>query len=167
MQLRDRPPADAGSETRAKPSGPRARTDPVKRFERAVTTVLVALMALVVVLAVIDLAWVLISDLLSPPFALLDIRELLDVFGLFLLVLIGIELLDTLMTYVRDRVIRAEVVLLVAMIALVRKIITIEVTEVASSSLVGIASIVFALGVTYYLLRKSRPQDEARPTEGA
>lgn len=162
--------ADADKDARralARDAAQGARGDPVKRFERIVTTVLIAMMALVIALAVVDLAWVLISDVLSPPFALLHVRELLDVFGLFLLVLIGIELLDTLVAYARERVIRAQVVLLVAMIALVRKIITLEVTEVSSSSLFGIAAIVVAIAASYYLLRTSHIRREARPPEGS
>jgi hypothetical protein len=56
------------------------------------------MMAVVVVLSVVDLAWVLIKDIISPPLALLDVDELLDIFGVFLSVLIGIELLETLKT---------------------------------------------------------------------
>ena len=125
------------------------------------------MMGFVIVLAVVDLAWILIEDLLSPPFALLEIGELLDIFGLFLLVLIGIELLETLKAYVRARVIRAEVVILVGMIALARKIVTLDLKDVASASLIGIAAIVVALGITYYLIRKTHDRDHAPTPEDA
>ena len=146
---------------------PRQPVDYVKRFEQVVTKLLIAMMGFVIVLAVVDLAWILIQDLLSPPFALLDIDELLDVFGLFLLVLIGIELLETLKAYVRDRVIRAEVVILVGVIAVARKIVTLEVKDVSSGSLIGVAAIVIALGITYYLIRSTHQRDHARTPEDA
>ena len=149
------------------PARPRQLVDHVKRFEHVVTRVLIVMMGFVIVLAVIDLVWILIKDLLSPPFALLDIGELLDVFGLFLLVLIGIELLETLKAYVRERVIRAEVVILVAVIALARKIVTLDVKDVSSASLAGIAAIFIALGLTYFLIRRNHDRGEARPAEGA
>ena len=60
------------------------------------TWLLIGMMAGVVVLAVADLAWVLVEGVISPPVVLLDVDELLDLFGMFLLVLIGIELLETL-----------------------------------------------------------------------
>jgi len=129
--------------------------DYVKTFERLITTVLIVMMALVVALAIVDLAWVLIKDIISPPLVLLDVDELLDVFGVFLLVLIGIELLETLKAYVRERVIRAEVIILVATIALARKIIILDMKAMPSVSLLGIAAIIVALGVTYYLIRKT------------
>lgn len=72
-------------------------------FETLMTTVLMAMMAMVVVLSVADLGWLLIKDISSPPFVLLDVRELLDVFDAFLLVLMGIELFETLPLTPRNR----------------------------------------------------------------
>lgn len=138
--------------------------DNLKKFERVMTTVLVAMMAVVVVLSVADLAWVLMKDIISPPLVLLDVDELLDVFGMFLLVLIGIELLEALKAYLREREIHAEVILLVAMIALARKIITLDVKEVPSVSLLGIAAIITALGIAYSLIRQ-RAARPPRPSE--
>ena len=127
--------------------------DYVGKFERVVTVVLRMMLVVVVALSIADLAWVLVRDMLTPPFALLDVEELLDVFGLFLLVLIGVELLETLKVYVRDREIRSEAIIAVALIALARKIVTLEVKAVSGVSLLGIAALMVALGVTYYLIR--------------
>jgi uncharacterized membrane protein (DUF373 family) len=60
--------------------------------EKGITMVLIVLMALVLLLSTIDLARTIISDVLSPPILLLDVDQLVDIFGLFMLVLIGIEL---------------------------------------------------------------------------
>ena len=70
-------------------------------FERIITRILLVLMAVVVVLATVEVIWVVIKDVLSPPPFLLDIGELLDLFGLFLLVLIGLELLHSVKIYMR------------------------------------------------------------------
>ena len=67
--------------------------DLLKKFEKGVTVTLVVLMALVVLLATVELGWIIVKDIITPPAFLLDIAELLDIFGLFLLVLIGVELL--------------------------------------------------------------------------
>lgn len=135
----------------------------VKKFEHVMTTLLIVMMAVVVALSIADLGWVLVKDLLSPPVVLLDVDELLEVFGMFLLVLIGIELLETLKTYVRESEVRAEVIMLVAMIALARKIITLDVKDVPSASLLGIAAIFAALGITYYLIRRSHDRGARAP----
>jgi uncharacterized membrane protein (DUF373 family) len=81
------------------------------RFESAITRVLLAMMAGVVLLATIELGWILAKDLLTPPRILLEIHELLELFGQFLVVLIGIELLHSLKAYVESREIHLEAVL--------------------------------------------------------
>ncbi len=175
MGLRDDLPLHVDPGTQApqengEPPADRLRTrrlaEHVERLEYVVMWFLIAMMGIVIVLAVIDLAWVLLDDFLSPPLALLDIGELLELFGLFLLVLIGIELLETLKAYVRERLIRAEVVILVAVIALARKIITLDVSEESSASLGAIAAMLVALGLTYFLIRRTHDADEARSPEG-
>ena len=57
-------------------------------FEKTITYVLILLMIVVVAFATIELAWAIVQGLLSPPTLLLEANELLDVFGLFLLVLV-------------------------------------------------------------------------------
>ena len=130
--------------------------DLLKKFEKGVTVTLVVLMALVVLLATIELGWIIIKDIITPPAFLLEIDELLDIFGLFLLVLIGVELLDTIRAYLREHVVHVEVVLEVALIAVARKIIILELKETPSLSLVGIAALVAALAAAFYLEKRGR-----------
>lgn len=127
----------------------------LKKFEHVVTGVLMAMMVVVVTLSVVDLGWLLVRDIMSPPFGLLDESELLDLFGFFLLVLIGIELLETLKAYVREKQFRAEVIMLVAMIAISRKIIILDVRGLPAMTIVGISALIIALGLSYYLMRRS------------
>lgn len=66
------------------------------------------MMALVVVLATVELGWTIIQDITTPPVVLLELDELLDIFGIFLLVLIGVELVETIKVFLTDRIIRVE-----------------------------------------------------------
>jgi uncharacterized membrane protein (DUF373 family) len=127
-------------------------------FHKIIIAVLIALMALVVMLATLELVYIITLDILSPPFILLDANELLNIFGYFLLILIGIELLETFSIYLHERAINVQVVLLVAMIALARKVIILDAKEMQSLTLVGIGFIILALAAGYYLVKKS--QDE-------
>jgi uncharacterized membrane protein (DUF373 family) len=126
----------------------------LKKFEKAVTVTLVGLMALVVLLATIELGWVIINDIITPPVILLEIDELLDIFGLFLLVLIGVELLETIKTYLKENVVHIEVVLTVAMIAIARKVIILDVKDLSPMTLVGIAAIILALALAQRYFRR-------------
>lgn len=126
----------------------------LKKFEHYITRILTVLMAMVVILAVIELAWYIVKDVFTPPYFLLDLHELLDIFGLFLLVLIGLELLDTIKNYIKLNVIHVEVVVLVAIIAIARKVIILDLKDVSSQTLLGIAAIIIALAVAYYFLKR-------------
>jgi uncharacterized membrane protein (DUF373 family) len=126
----------------------------LKKFERMIVTTLIVMMGLTILLATIELAWLIIKDVITPPVILLEIHELLDIFGLFLLVLLGIELISTLKTYLTENEIHVEVVFAVALIAIGRKVIILDVKELPSLSLMGIAAIIISLSVGYYLVKR-------------
>ncbi len=87
---------------------------------------------------------------------LLEIGELLEIFGMFLLVLIGVELLETVKMYFTQKTVHVEVVLTVALIAIARKVIILDIKKVPSLTLIGIAAIIVALSAGYYLLTIKR-----------
>ena len=138
----------------------------LRYFEKIITVSLIIMMAVVILLATIELGWIIIKDIITPPILLLDINEMLDIFGLFLLVLIGIELVETIKAYLSERVIRVEVVIIVALIAISRKVIILDVKELSSLTLIGIAAIILALSAGYYLLKKRSLKDGRQSTKG-
>ena len=100
------------------------------------------------------------------PIFLLSVDELLDLFGFFMLVIIGIELLETIMkTYLIQDQPHFEVVLSVAIIAIARKVIILDIKEVDGISLIGIAAIVIALTVGYFLMKRSHYDREAEEND--
>ena len=138
------------------------------KFETVINVALLWMLALVVLLATIDLGWIILQDMLSPPVFLLEDNELLDLFGAFLLVLIGVELLDSVKIYITKKTIYVEVVLLVGIIAIARKVVILETTEMDALTLIGISGIIFALTIGYYFVKlaarkASRPDSQAAP----
>ena len=127
----------------------------IKKFERIIVTTLIVMMAVTILLATVELGWLIIKDVITPPIILLEINELLDIFGLFLLVLLGIELISTLKTYLIENVVHVEVVFAVALIAIGRKVIILDIKEISSLSLLGIAAIIIALSVGYFLVKRT------------
>ncbi len=136
----------------------------LKLIEHGIVTVLVALMVIVLSLSVIELGWLVVRDIISPPIFLLDITELLELFGFFLLVLIGIELLETIKTYFTDRVVHVEVVVDVALIAVARKVVILDVKDYEPLQLFGIALIVAALAVAHFVVKRGRCLAVSPPT---
>jgi uncharacterized membrane protein (DUF373 family) len=100
-----------------------------QKAERFIIYALVVMMATVLVLATIELAYHIIMSVITPPILLLNFDDILDLFGIFLLVLIGIELLDTIKIYFKRNIVHVEVVVLVAIIAISRKVIVLEVGD--------------------------------------
>jgi uncharacterized membrane protein (DUF373 family) len=126
-----------------------------KKFEHIVIASLMVMMGIVVLLATVELGWILIKDMISPPILLLEIDELLELFGLFLLVLIGVELFETIQTYYLERIIRVEVVLTVALIAISRKVIILDYKTLSSFTFLDVGGVILAIAIAYYLIKKA------------
>ena len=128
----------------------------LKKCERFLIQALMVMMAIVLALATIDLGWTILKDLSKPPYIVISVDQLLELFGLFMLVIIGVELLETIIkTYLTQGTPHYEVVLSVAIIAIARKVIILDVKEISSWSLVGIAAIIASLTVGYYFMKKA------------
>jgi len=129
------------------------------RFERLIVVGLIFMMMIVILLGVLDLAWLIIKDAISPPIILLEVDELLDIFGFFLLILIGVELLEILRAYLRDNVVHVEIVLVVALIAIARKVIVLDLSKYDGLTIFAIAAVILALSVGYLLIRHARTNE--------
>lgn len=129
----------------------------LKKYEKITIQILMVLMAIVLTKSLLDLAWLIITDITSPPYFVLDVTHVLDVFGMVMLVVIGVELLETMLkTYVSDGKPHHEAVLLVAIIAIARKVIILDVKKLDSLTLIGIAFIILSLTAGYFFLKCAR-----------
>ena len=128
----------------------------MKLFEKVVVLSLIAMMALIILLSTVELGWIIVKDIITSPYVLPGIAELLDVFGFFLLILIGVELLETIRAYLVEHVVHVEVVLEVALIAVARKVIILDVKEYPSLTILAIGGLILALSVAFFLERQAR-----------
>jgi uncharacterized membrane protein (DUF373 family) len=131
----------------------------VNKFEKVIYAVLMALLMLVLATSLIDLVWLLYQSLLVATPYLLETHELITVLGAFLLVLIGVELLDTIKAYFNENTIHVEIVVLLAIIAVARKVILLDPTGMNGFEfgfeLMGIGLIVVGLAAGYYFIKKA------------
>lgn len=123
------------------------------RIERAIAMTLLALMGIVVIAGVVEVAYVVATDLLEPPGFFLGVEDLFDIFGLFLMVLIGLELMTSIEMYLKDNTIHAEVMFLVALTAVARKVVILDAKTIDPMTVFSIAALVIALSAGYYLLK--------------
>ena len=132
----------------------------IRKIERGVIFALTIMMALVIVVSTIELGWIIFKDIFLPPILLID-AEFYEIFGFFLMILIAIELLETIRAYVRDRIVHIEVVLTVALIAIARKVIILDFDKLTGLTLIGIGVIILSTAGAYYLLRRSMPSNRS------
>ena len=136
-------------------------------FERAVVLVLLVLLMGIVGWGTYVLASELIQRLSgritgAPPESLAQIAEfferfrlLHEVFGSFLLILIGLELMKTVVMYLDRHELHVEVVFTVAMIAIARHAIDLNLAETPPLLLIGMAALIVGLSLGYYFFQKS------------
>jgi uncharacterized membrane protein (DUF373 family) len=132
----------------------------VKLFERAIAFALLVLLIIVVTLTTIELAAIVFRDLSLAKNKLLDADQLLELFGAFLFVMIGLELLTSLKDYVRHGAVRAELVLEVALIAIAQKVIILNPRASALVQL-SLAALILALAGAFWWVRAARRRRRA------
>jgi uncharacterized membrane protein (DUF373 family) len=126
------------------------------KTQKIIAIVLGVLLIVVVALSTVDLGFLIAQDIWKPPRFLIPVQGLLEIFSFFLVILIGVELLETLKAYVKKDVIHVRLVLEVALIAMARKVIILEPDSVTALTLFGMAAIIAALGVAFYFERKAQ-----------
>jgi uncharacterized membrane protein (DUF373 family) len=117
---------------------------------------LAGMLIVVMLLSTVHLGVLIAQEVWQRPRFLIRVQGLLEIFGYFLLVLIGVELLETLKAYLRKDVIHVRVVLEVALIAMARKVIIEEPNTVSSLTLLGIAALILALAIAFYFERQAK-----------
>ncbi len=132
--------------------------DPTIRFLHRIIRVAVKILAILMVLVIVwgigDVIYVLYQRLASPPYLLLQINDILATFGAFLAVLIAIEIFINISMYLSTDVIPVRLVLATALMAIARKVIIFDFEKVTPPYIYGTAAVVFALGISYWLLTK-------------
>ncbi|MDO9275435.1 MAG: phosphate-starvation-inducible PsiE family protein [Lutibacter sp.] len=137
----------------------------IKISERIIIYILIALMAVVLIISAVEVGIIVVREL-SNPFEsngiILDINGLMEIFGFFLIVLIGLELFETVKLYLKENVFHGEVILLVSLIAVSRKVIVLDYTKEDPLTLFAIASLIAAISLGYYLIKKTIKKDETK-----
>jgi uncharacterized membrane protein (DUF373 family) len=131
----------------------------VNKFEKVIYASLMIMLMAVLIAAVVDLAIVLADSLFDTTPWLLQPHEMINILGGFLLVLIGVELLETIKAYFRENAIHVEIVVLLAIIAIARKVILLDPSGMSGTDygieLMGIGVIVVGLSGGYFLIKKA------------
>jgi uncharacterized membrane protein (DUF373 family) len=140
-----------------------------ERFEKVVGLLLRGVIGVIIVVALYRLIAGVVDSILLRALNPLDHVVFQQVFGAIMTLLIALEFNHTL-RYVAPGargIIQARIVILIALLALARKIIVADLFEIAPAALLGLAALSLSLGVTYWLIRDKDDGRRERKDEPA
>ena len=144
----------------------RLRWEPLtfyQKFEDAVIHALTFLIAIIVVLALWNLIQGIVSgDLLPSLVGVTDHKAFQVVFGMIFTVIIALEFEKTILVLRerRDSIVQVRTVILIALLAILRKLIIIDLAATDALHLFALATTTLALGVVFWLVQ--RPGDDSK-----
>src|SRR5436309_15409103 len=127
-----------------------------QRFEGLIAFVITIIVGLIILVALYRLSASVIAGLVLGVLDPLQPSAFQAVFGEILTLLIALEFNHTLQYVVRreQSIIQTKIVLLIALLAIARKFVILDLHEVGPAEMLGLAAVALALGITYWLVRE-------------
>ena len=135
-----------------------------QKFEHAVIMLLTALIALIIALAVWNLMLKVASILVYANFDPTDYAVFQALFGMILTVIIALEFKRSLLVIAERKhsIVQVRTVVLIALLAVVRKLMILDLTSTDASQLLALAMTILALGGVFWLVRDQDRQERAK-----
>ena len=127
-----------------------------EKFEQVVIFILTGLIAIVVVFAVWNLALKIFHAVIAPQtFDPTEYSVFQAIFGAIFTVIIALEFKRSLLVVARrqESIVQVRTVILIALLAIVRKMIILDLTSTEAAQLFALAAAILALGAVYWLVR--------------
>jgi uncharacterized membrane protein (DUF373 family) len=134
-----------------------------QRFEQVVSLVLTVLVGLVILAALVNLTIRIVTLVLSGLPDPAETGAFQVIFGMILTVLIALEFNHSIVSVLRreQSIVQVRTVVLIALLALVRKFIILDATETEPLTVIGLAVAVLALGSVHWLVRDQDRKDRS------
>ena len=129
-------------------------------INKCIIKILMIILTLCLILALGSLVQIVYHRIISPPFLLIDITLLFESFNLVLINAVGYELVKSLSIIISSDVIPTRLIIQIAIIAVANKIITLDLKNVKTEMLYGMASILVGLGAAFYFLHNPKQKNE-------
>ncbi|MEH2146680.1 phosphate-starvation-inducible PsiE family protein [Nostoc sp.] len=130
----------------------------IENIEVLVSKTLSIFMVIVILVAIADLGVFIVKELFTVPYGSFN-TTLYKVFGLFLNILIALEILENITAYLRKHVFQVELVIVTSLIAVARKIIILDLEKVEGIDIIGLGIAILALSISYLIIRLSNSKD--------
>ncbi|MGI8503218.1 MAG: phosphate-starvation-inducible PsiE family protein [Hassallia sp.] len=132
----------------------------IESIEVVVSKALSVAMVVVILVAIFDLGVLLIKELFSTPYGEIN-KTLFKIFGLFLNILIALEILENITAYLKKHVVQVELVIVTSLIAVSRKIILLDLEKTDGVEVIGLGIAIFALSISYWIIRYSNSKSKS------
>jgi len=126
----------------------------ISRIVSVISALLAVVMVGVIIFISVDLVRFIINDILAYPTFSFS-TSLLEIFGLFLNVLIAFEILENITSYIRKNHLQIELVVATSLTAVARKLIVFDFEKAGGIELIGLSVAIAALSGSYIFLRRS------------
>lgn len=133
--------------------------------ERIAVAALIVLLIATILFGTGLVAWSLAEDLLHVDAISAEPKVLFDTFGLFVAVLVGIELLRILRHLLQAHEVNTTLVVQTALIALCNKVITLNLTEAKWTTIIGVTGLILSLTAATYVLEGGRGTQRPRAAD--
>lgn len=135
-----------------------------ERFEQVVVLILTGLIILVIASAVWHLAIKILFGLVLTSFDPTDPVVFQTVFGMIFTVIIAMEFKHSILIMVKreQSIVQVRTVVLIAMLAVIRKFIILDLSSTTANQIFALAAGVIALGAVYWLVRDQDRKDDAQ-----
>jgi len=127
-----------------------------EKFEQGVALILTGLIAVIIVVALLELTKEIFRLVLVDAANPLDHTLFQALFGQILTVLIALEFKHSILKVVarKESIIQVKTVLLIGLLAISRKFIVLDVGEIQAETILALAAAVMALAIAYWLIRE-------------
>ncbi len=124
----------------------------VHACEGLIARILALTMLVVIAIALVDL-WRYLIPLAVAPHEYFLGRSLVEIFGFFLSVLIAVEILQNITSYLKSQRVQLELVLITALTAVARKLIILDLDKMDGGTLLALGGTVLAIAISYVIIR--------------
>jgi uncharacterized membrane protein (DUF373 family) len=132
-----------------------------ERFEQVAALVITALVSVLIAAALLHLTWDVLFLVLAGFADPAEKGVFQAVFGMIMTVLIALEFNHSVRGVLERRhgIVQVRTVVLIALLALVRKFIVLDAAHIDPVTLIGMAAAVLALGAVYWMMRDQDRRD--------
>lgn len=127
-----------------------------ERFEQVIALILSAVISVIIVISLYQLILTVFDLLVIDAFNPLEYQIFQTVFGMIMTLLIAMEFKHSIVKVAlrQDNIIQVKTVVLIALIALSRKFVILDLDTSSPAEIAALAGAVVAMGIVYWLLRE-------------